>query len=58
MDPGGLPIGHGLLSPGPVKIRHKKMVTDGGRIDFMFLGPPTQPLDPLLKVSHPIQVLF
>ena len=25
------------------------MATDGGRIDFMFLGPPpTRPLDPLL----------
>ena len=25
--------------PGPVKISHKKMATEGGRIDFMFLGP-------------------
>ena len=26
--------------PGPVKIGHKKMATEGGRIDFMFLAPP------------------
>ena len=26
--------------PGPVKISHKKMAAEGGRIDFMFLGPP------------------
>ena len=25
--------------PGPVKIRHKKMATERGRIDFIFLGP-------------------
>ena len=25
--------------PGPVKISHKKMATEGGRIDFMFLEP-------------------
>ena len=24
------------------------MAAKGGRIDFMFLGPPTRPLDPLL----------
>ena len=39
-DPGG-PRGHGPL--GPVKIGHKKMATEGGRIDFMFLGPPPLP---------------
>ena len=36
----------------PVKIRHKKMATEGRRIDFMFLScaplPLTRPLDPLL----------
>ena len=26
--------------PGHVKIGHKKMATEGGRIDFMFLSPP------------------
>ena len=35
-DPGGA-RGHGPL--GPVKICHKKMAAEGGRIDFMFLGP-------------------
>ena len=29
-----------MAPPGPVKIGHKKMATEGGRIDFMFLGPP------------------
>ena len=29
----------------------KKMATEGGRIDFMFLGPLTWPLDPLLIVG-------
>ena len=39
--------------PGPVQISHEK---DGGRIDFMFLGPPlTQPLDPLLILQIFIQ---
>ena len=28
---------------------HKKMAAEGGRTDFMFLDPPTRPLDPLLK---------
>ena len=26
----------------------KKMSAEGGHIDFMFLGPATRPLDPLL----------
>ena len=34
-DPGGL-----AMPPGPVKISHKKIAAKGGRIDFMFLGPP------------------
>ena len=30
------------------------MAAEGGRIDFMFLGPPlTRPLDPLLRSLHP-----
>ena len=29
--------------PRPVKISHKKMAAEGGRIDFMFLGPPLYP---------------
>ena len=32
VDPGG-------IASDPVKIRHKKMATEGGCIDFMFLGP-------------------
>ena len=32
-----------MAPPGPVKIGHKKMATEGGRIDFMFLGPPPYP---------------
>ena len=30
----------GPWPPGPVEISHKKMATEGGRIDFMFLGLP------------------
>ena len=48
-DPGGA---EGAMAPPcPVKIGHKKMAAKGGRIDFMFLGPPslTRPLDPLLS---------
>ena len=32
----------GAMAPryGPVKTSHKKMAAKGGRIDFMFLGPP------------------
>ena len=46
-DPGGAK--GAMAPPGPVKIGHKKMAAEGGRIDFMFLGPPlTRPLDPLL----------
>ena len=30
-----------MAPPGPVKIGHKKMAAEGGRIDFMFLGPPS-----------------
>ena len=26
----------------------KMMATEGGHVDFMFLGPPTRPMDPLL----------
>ena len=37
-DP-GVPRG-ACLPPGPVKISHKKMAAKGGRIVFMFLGPP------------------
>ena len=37
-DPGGAE--GAMAPPGPVKIGHKKMATEGGRIDFMFLGPP------------------
>ena len=29
-----------MAPPGPVKISHKKNAAKGGRIDFMFLGPP------------------
>ena len=36
--------------PGPVKIIVKKMATKGGCIDFLFLDPSTQPLDPLLAM--------
>ena len=36
VDPGG-PRG---LSPGPVKISHKKMATECSYIDFMLLAPP------------------
>ena len=28
------------VAPGPVKVSHKKMATDGGYIDFMFLAHP------------------
>ena len=42
--------GHG--PPDPVKISHKKMTAKGNRIDFMFLAPPTRPLDPLLVNVH------
>ena len=35
---------NGPWPPGRVKISHKKMATEGGRIDFMFLGPsPVHP---------------
>ena len=44
-DPGGL-----AMPPGPVKISHKKMAAKGGRVDFMFLGPLTWPLDLLLYI--------
>ena len=28
------------------------MAAEGSRIDFMFLGPPPRPLDPLLSIEH------
>ena len=33
------------------------MATEGGRIDFMFLGPPplTRPLDPLLNFKPQVE---
>ena len=31
---------------------HKKMAVRGSRIDFMFLAPPTRPLDPLLNAVN------
>ena len=45
--------------PALIKISHKKMATEGGRIDFMFLGSPlTRPLYPLLyKVQKEAQHL-
>ena len=33
----------GEHAPGPVKISHKKMATEDGRIDFMFLAPAPHP---------------
>ena len=39
VHPGGRG-GHAPPPRRPVKISHKKMVTKGGRIDFMFLAPP------------------
>ena len=44
-DPGG--GARGPCPAGIVKI-NKKMATKGGHIDFMFLGPSTWSLDPLL----------
>ena len=41
----------GLLDP--VKISHKTMTTEGGHIDFMFLGPSTQPLLGTATVVNP-----
>ena len=48
------------MSPGPVKISRKKMAVEGGRIDFMFLGPLplTQPLDPLVCLYVRVCVLY
>ena len=40
----------GHAPPGPVKIIIKKMAAKGGHIDFMFLDPSPQPLDPLLVI--------
>ena len=37
-DRGGGARGHRPLDP--VKLSHKKMATEDGRIDFMFLAPP------------------
>ena len=35
------------------------MAAEGGRIDFMFLGPPlTRPLDPLLKSIISQQIMY
>ena len=38
--------GHG--PPGPVNVSHKKMASEGSRIDFMFCPRSTRSLDPLL----------
>ena len=34
------------------------MATKGGRIDFMFLGPPTRPLDPMLYIIYLLKTSF
>ena len=49
MDPGGT---KGAMAP-PALYKQviKKMAAKGGHIDFMFLVPPTQPLDPMLKLT-------
>ena len=46
--------GRGGHAPPPVtvNISHKKMATEGSRIDFMFLAPLTRLLDPLLYVMY------
>ena len=36
----GGPRGPWPPPPGPIKLVIKKMAAKGGRIDFMFLGPP------------------
>ena len=42
-----------LLPPtGPLKISHKKMATEGGRIDFMFIAPLPHPLGGSATVDH------
>ena len=34
------------------------MAAEGGRIDFMFLGPPlTRPLDPLLRATALLKIM-
>ena len=45
------------MPPGPVKISHRKMATKGGRIELMFLGPLSRPLDLLLKVLETLLCL-
>ena len=40
-----------MARPSPVKISQIKIAAEGGRIDFMFLGPPTRPLDLLLMYA-------
>ena len=50
-DPGGA---EGAMAPhSSVQISHKKMAAKGGHIDFMFLGPPTRPLDQMLGIHPP-----
>ena len=46
----GSKVAEEAVAPGPVKISHKKMAAFGGHIDFMFLSPSYQLMDPLLLV--------
>ena len=54
-DPGGgVPRGP-WPPPALYKQVIKKMAAKGGHIDFMFLSPPTRPLDPMLiQVFSPL----